>query len=345
MTHARQHLRAWLELFRISNLPTVISNAIAGAALGASVASRGGAATIESATAASPTIYDLIAPLLNCVTDPSRSFVLLTPVLGYIAGMALNDAFDARIDAHERAQRPIPRGHVRRAHAFVAGFALLTLSVALAASSSSMPALIAAIVLATLVVLYNVMHTRRAWSTLLLAMCRANASLITMLAFAGDDWRAVFFSGVIVLPIMLALWTLALSIVARREVDVHAIASSTTTTPLRTMINVGFGATGVIVTATMLLFIPQRATLDAQRLALAVVAVAIGVIMTVVIVRARRWIAASPSSTPRAIAAWIACLAWIDALAMACAGLPAFAAVCLVCFVATRVTQRFVAGS
>lgn len=342
MTHARQHLRAWLELFRISNLPTVISNAIAGAALGASVASRGGAATIESATAASTTIFDCIAPLLNCVTDPSRSFVLLTPVLGYIAGMALNDAFDARIDARERAQRPIPRGDVRRAHAFVAGFALLALSVALAASSSSMPALIAAIVLATLVVFYNVMHTRRAWSTLLLAMCRANASLITMLAFAGDDWRAVFSSGVIVLPIMLALWTLALSIVARGEVDVHAIASSTTTTPRRTMINVAFGATGVIVTATMLLFIPQRATLDAQSLALAV---AIGMIMTVVIVRARRWIAASPSSTPRAIAAWIACLALIDALAMACAGLPAFAAVCLVCFVATRVTQRFVAGS
>ena len=45
------------------------------------------------------------------------------PCIIYCAGMILNDAFDARIDAHERAQRPIPRGHVRRAHAFVAGFA------------------------------------------------------------------------------------------------------------------------------------------------------------------------------------------------------------------------------
>ena len=45
--------------------------------------------------------------------------------LFYVGGMWLNDAFDAEIDARERAGRPIPQGDVDRGTVFAGGFAFL----------------------------------------------------------------------------------------------------------------------------------------------------------------------------------------------------------------------------
>lgn len=70
-----------LRLGRVSNLPTVWTNALAGAAL------AGG----EPWQAA-------MLPLLLALS------------LFYVGGMYLNDAFDRDIDARERPARPIPAG-------------------------------------------------------------------------------------------------------------------------------------------------------------------------------------------------------------------------------------------
>ena len=46
-------------------------------------------------------------------------------VLFYEAGMVLNDAFDAELDARERPERPIPAGRISRRAALAAGWLLL----------------------------------------------------------------------------------------------------------------------------------------------------------------------------------------------------------------------------
>ena len=78
---------AWLELMRAGNAPTVVSNVLAGIAIG-----------LQARLSDAPVPWGTAALLLSGT------------VLVYVAGMVLNDAFDARIDARERPRRPIPSG-------------------------------------------------------------------------------------------------------------------------------------------------------------------------------------------------------------------------------------------
>jgi len=48
----------------------------------------------------------------------SHAALLLASACAYAGGMALNDACDAPLDAHERPERPIPSGRISRASAF-----------------------------------------------------------------------------------------------------------------------------------------------------------------------------------------------------------------------------------
>ena len=92
-------MRTWLVLGRISNLPTVWSNCLAGWWLG------GG-----------HQIHNL--PLL-----------LVGATCLYVGGMFLNDAFDANFDTQYRRERPIPSGAVSAALVWQTGFALLAFGV------------------------------------------------------------------------------------------------------------------------------------------------------------------------------------------------------------------------
>ncbi len=91
-TDARQRrarafsLATLLKLGRVSNLPTVWTNVLAGTVLAA-----------------------------GTVQSWRTGLVLLAMSLFYVGGMYLNDYFDRAIDARERPQRPIPaRRDLRR---------------------------------------------------------------------------------------------------------------------------------------------------------------------------------------------------------------------------------------
>src|SRR5918996_6509021 len=106
----RSRPRAYLALARVSNLPTVWTNVLAGVLL-----------------AASPPDWSTFA------------FVAVAVSMLYTAGMFLNDAFDYRFDAVHRPDRPIPAGQVTLREAFAAGFSLLAAGLvlfAIAAPSS-----------------------------------------------------------------------------------------------------------------------------------------------------------------------------------------------------------------
>lgn len=145
----------WLELGRVSNLPTVWSNALAGAVL------AGASWSFDPALA-------LFAALTLC----------------YLGGMYLNDACDAEIDARERADRPIPRGDVDRLSVALLGAAMLIVASLLlflcnAATGYAGLALIAAILG------YDWWHKRIGWSPLLMGACRLLTYLVAALALGG----------------------------------------------------------------------------------------------------------------------------------------------------------------
>ena len=140
---SRLKLRAVLRLGRVSNLPTVWTNALAGAVLGAGTTISTGA-VIGAA---------LVLSLL------------------YIGGMWLNDAFDAEIDARERPSRPIPSGEISQTVVFLVGGALLVFAVLLGLFFGSAPAA-AALALAAAILLYDWLHKRTALSPLIMGGTR-----------------------------------------------------------------------------------------------------------------------------------------------------------------------------
>ena len=152
-------LSTLLALGRVSNLPTVWSNALAGVAL---------------------------AGTQGAGTWPVRTALLAAGVLSlfYVAGMWLNDAFDAESDAKERPGRPIPSGEIRRAAVFVVGFCLLGLAVGLGFLLGRGAGL-AGLALAAAILLYDGLHKRIAAAPVLMGACRFLAYAFAALSAGG----------------------------------------------------------------------------------------------------------------------------------------------------------------
>jgi hypothetical protein len=398
VARSRTRFRAWLELARVSNLPTVLSNAIAGATIGACALAlektAGGAGTVIwfggfVSTAGPDGPQD---PLSSPAIALGVLAPLALPLFAYVGGMILNDAFDAEIDARERPTRPIPSGRVSRTSAFIVGFALLSAAIALACTTGLPLVIGATALLVAAIVIYDRFHTKSVASTLLLAACRALASLIPMLAFAHGDVEALVRRGAFVLPFALAAWTLGLSLLAREEVALRmpgGVRTSEDATPLpcpkcgQLMVG-GYGRCAecaspssaperrgaiarrsnlrarlllvapTIAVAAMLaaffaghVFLRNRGRLldEGIRTGLPALAVAIGALLIVFEARAHAAMRRDPARTPDAIGMLIACLALIDAMALATGGHWLAAVVCLALFALTRRWQRAIAGS
>lgn len=189
-------LSTLLTLGRVSNLPTVWTNCLAGAVL------AGGAA----------------APWSILVTGLALS-------LFYCGGMFLNDAFDRDVDAIERPQRPIPSGRASAAAVYTLGIAQLAVGlvllglVARAAGGRVDLVLGSGAALAVTIFAYDAVHRATALAPWLMAACRAFVYVCAATATtATPAWPAV-------LPAAagLAVYTAGITYVSR--VEASGIAS------------------------------------------------------------------------------------------------------------------------
>jgi len=172
-----------LRLGRVSNLPTVWTNMLAGIVL------AGG--------------------------NPAESWVwplLLALTLFYLGGMYLNDAFDAAIDAVERPERPIPSGRVSRATVFVAGFFMLAAGIALVAyvdqarnGDAAGGAGLAAVALAAAIVFYDWYHKANPLSPVVMGLCRLLVYLTAGLVFVSPPPLQLVIGGVLLLCYLIGL--------------------------------------------------------------------------------------------------------------------------------------------
>lgn len=172
-----------LRLGRVSNLPTVWTNVLAGVSLtGVSVAP---------------------GPL---------AFLALALSLFYLGGMYLNDAFDREIDARERPERPIPAGLVRATTVFATGYGLLVAGLAALAAGAAWtgqrgywPAILSGLALAGLIVFYDKRHKRNPWSPLLMGLCRVLVYVTAAFAVAGRLGVAVVAGAAVLLSYLIGL--------------------------------------------------------------------------------------------------------------------------------------------
>jgi hypothetical protein len=178
-------LRALLVLGRVSNLPTVWSNCLAGWWL------AGG--------------------------GPWEHFFFLCfgATLIYVGGMYLNDACDVDFDRRHRQERPIPSNAVSEKEVWIWTMGLLSAGTFSFFAFGTRTACFAVLLLFSIVV-YNVYHKRLSWSPILMALCRLFLVIAAAsAASAGGPPEA--FGLAIWSAIVLALYIVGLTYIAKHE--------------------------------------------------------------------------------------------------------------------------------
>jgi 4-hydroxybenzoate polyprenyltransferase len=284
-----------LRLGRVSNLPTVWTNTATGIVL------AGGA-----------------------LGSPMTLPLLVAFSLFYIGGMYLNDAFDARLDAIERPERPIPSGAISARAVFAIGFAMLAAGVLLLAwigygltgGTGPWPGF-CGLALAGAIVLYDWYHKANPLSPALMGLCRVLVYLAAGLAVAvplpGILWLAA---------LLLLCYLIGLTYVAKQE----------NLGEVRNLWPLLFLAVPVIYALLHALDGPTGAALFAL--------FAIWVGMALWFLKRRR-----PGDVPRAVVSLIAGIALLDAVLIAAAGAPGIAWLAVAGFVLTLGLQRLVPGT
>jgi hypothetical protein len=276
-----------LRLGRVSNLPTVWTNVLAATVL------AGGA--WQSAR---------------------TGLVLLAMSLFYVGGMYLNDYFDRGIDARERPERPIPAGDISASAVAAAGFGMLGAGIALLAVTGALAA-VTGLILAALIVAYNLFHKGVALSPVTMGLCRAFVYFAAAAAVTGGVSWPVALAG-----FALTAYVAGLTYAARQE----------------SLDRVGNLWPLVLLAAPMVLALPALWYLTAILIYLML----IGWTAYAVYLLAKR---PMPGAVPRAVGALIAGISLVDATFLASLGaiMPACAAVGG--FAATLLLQRHIAGT
>jgi hypothetical protein len=281
-----------LRLGRVSNLPTVWTNTLTGIAL------AGGS-----------------------VADPRTLPLIVALSLFYVAGMYLNDAFDAEIDARERPDRPIPSRAVSARTVFGVGFAMMALGFGallwigygLPGDTSFHPAL-GGLALGTAIVGYDWHHKENALSPVLMGICR-------MLVYitAGLAVTASLPGPLLAAALVLLCYLIGLTYIAKQE----------TLGEVKNLWPALFLAVPVVYGAAT--------ALDYLTGVVVFVAFVAWLVMALGYLKRR-----APGDVPRAVTSLLAGICLLDAVLIAGAGATAIAWLAVLAFVLALVLQRFV---
>lgn len=175
------YLRTLLVLGRVSNLPTVWSNCLAGWIL---------------AGTGSPARFGLLC---------------LGATFLYVAGMYFNDAFDAAFDRQHRPERPVPSGSISVTAVWQWGLLWLATGLGCILPLGGVP-IILAVLLAITIFLYDALHKIFAFSPVLMAACRFFLLLLAASVGSNGITGLAIWSAIV-----LAAYVVGLSFIAQKE--------------------------------------------------------------------------------------------------------------------------------
>jgi 4-hydroxybenzoate polyprenyltransferase len=219
----RPRWRSYLLLARVSNLPTVWTNVLAG-----------------MVTA---------APLVEW---PVYLRVALAASLFYTGGMFLNDAFDEAFDRRSRPERPLPAGDVSRGEVLGVGCGLLAAGEALLLSHPY--AALLGLVLAAAIVFYDYRHKGSSVAPIVMGACRGlvygiagtSAGIASATIAVGGAVMTTYVAGLTVVAKMAgarARWLVPMLIAGIALVDAAWIATIAGRLDLALIAASGFPAT------------------------------------------------------------------------------------------------------
>lgn len=172
-------LRAHLGLARISNVPTTISNVLAGSAI------------------AAPLVFSVDLVL-----------VIIAIALFYTAGMYLNDILDLKIDREQRPERPLPSGRISLAEAWAVTLVLFAAGLVLLWFVDRQ-SFVAGIVLIAVIAIYDAWHKGNPIGPVIMALTRVMVYVIAFFAFATEVTGELWLWGAVMLAYVAGLTYIA----------------------------------------------------------------------------------------------------------------------------------------
>lgn len=283
-----------LRLGRVSNLPTVWTNVLAGAVLSGAVLS---------------TIDVLV--------------LMLSLSLFYVAGMYLNDAFDAAHDAVNRPTRPIPAGVVSKATVMGAGAAMMAVALALlvglavSGGGLGLPGVAGGVALIAAIVAYDAWHKGNPASPVIMGLCRLLVYVTVAAALVGSlQLQVIWAAG------MALCYLIGLTYAAKQE----DLKTPGRLWPL------------LFLAAPFVYAAPLLARIDVGA---AVYVILLAVVLYAVSLMMRR----QRANIGRVVSLLIAGICLLDALFIAGAGQPMLALLAALGFPLTLIFQRWIPGT
>lgn len=186
-------IMAWLQLVRLPTVFTALSNILCGFL-----------------------ITHRIPPIkVTELTAQKELWLLLLSTSGlYLGGMVLNDVFDAKLDALERPERPIPSGRISLRSAAIFG-CLLMLSGVLAAAMVGTPSLVIAALIVPCVLAYNAFLKTTIAAPLGMGTCRFLNLMLG--SSAVPDMNMLWQALPLTVAAALGIYILGVTVFARNE--------------------------------------------------------------------------------------------------------------------------------
>lgn len=170
-------------LGRVSNLPTVWSNVLAGVVL------AGGS-----------------------VSDPRFPLLLIALSLSYVAGMYLNDWFDRDFDRCHRPERPIPAGQITAHAVLISGLVMLAIGLGLLAwigfgysSGTGWRPVLAGFALSGAIVFYDWRHKGNPLSPVVMGLCRFLVYAVSGYAIVETPPTQLWWAAILLLGYLIGL--------------------------------------------------------------------------------------------------------------------------------------------
>ena len=241
----------------------------------------------------------------------------------YVAGMYLNDAFDAGYDRVHQPYRPIPSGAVATATVVRLGAVLigtglaLLIGLGLAPGGHGLSGPAAGLALAVAIVVYDIWHKGNPIGPVLMGLCRALVYFTTAVSVAGSLPSDVIWAGTMAL-----CYLVGLTYAAKQE-DRSQLGHAW---PL------------IFLGAPLIYAAPMASTASVGLLLYAAFLAAVAYALALMVRLAG-------TATPRVVSVLIAGICLLDALFVAGAGQPVLAFVTALGFPLTLALQRAVIGT
>ncbi len=289
-------IKQYAALTRISNLPTCWTNVLTGSVIGS--------------IAASSPVTILPVVILSIIIS-----------LFYMAGMALNDLVDLKIDQQQRPDRPIASGRISPRSALIFIILLFVTATVLLLIFFS-HCIYFALILTAAIILYDLTHKHFACSIIFMALCRALIYVISAYAIFGDSTRE-FWTSTAISSTILTLYIAFMTIIARSE-NKQQIDN-------RRWLSIA-----------IILLIPAVFALSLPRLSYPYI---VAVILLIVLSRAATFVLREPLRIKQAVLTWLASICLLDCLFLAVLVNPIPAAVAGLCFAMTTLSHRKIGGT